>query len=407
MPKAIRWPRGPRSDTVRRRASGGDLYEQLVEAMNAITGLTRAGAALHAKGTWCAGTFTPTPEAARLPRRPPPGRAGPRSIRFSKASGDPDAHDASRERTGWRSSSGPPTRRVGHPWRRHRLRRPNPGGVPRASPSAQARPRDGPARHGEARRVPRRHPEAQPAIQSTIGGEPAASLAELAYFTPHAFALVDPTASGPGSAGAGGPRRARPHPRRRGPRARPRLPERGARRPAGGRPGRHGAAAPARRRGRPADDPTAIWPDERESVVAGRLELTEIADDPERDGHIEVFDPACRRRHLALGRPDPPGPPPRLLGLGLSPAGGRGREPLDPSNRLPSNPQRGLGDVADPPAQRSRAAVHPEHRDPPGGDDLHPHDRSHQRRLAAAARAEAARSRIPRRPSARRSPRTV
>ena len=39
-------------------------------------------------------------------------------------------------------------------------------------------------------------------------------------------------------------------------------------------------------------DPTELWPDERESVVAGTLELTEVVDDPERDGHIEVFDPA-------------------------------------------------------------------------------------------------------------------
>ena len=43
--------------------------------------------------------------------------------------------------------------------------------------------------------------------------------------------------------------------------------------------------------GDPIDDPTAIWPDDRELVVAGRLEITEIVDDPESDGHIDVFDP--------------------------------------------------------------------------------------------------------------------
>ena len=41
----------------------------------------------------------------------------------------------------------------------------------------------------------------------------------------------------------------------------------------------------------PLDDPTAVWPDERERVVAGRLEITELVDDPESDGHIDVFDP--------------------------------------------------------------------------------------------------------------------
>jgi len=38
-------------------------------------------------------------------------------------------------------------------------------------------------------------------------------------------------------------------------------------------------------------DPTELWPDERETVVAGRLEVTDVVDDPEGDGHIEVFDP--------------------------------------------------------------------------------------------------------------------
>ncbi|MGH2950620.1 MAG: catalase, partial [Solirubrobacterales bacterium] len=38
-------------------------------------------------------------------------------------------------------------------------------------------------------------------------------------------------------------------------------------------------------------DPTEVWPDERETVVAGRLELTEVIDDPETGGHIDVFDP--------------------------------------------------------------------------------------------------------------------
>ncbi|MBV9255938.1 MAG: catalase, partial [Actinobacteria bacterium] len=39
--------------------------------------------------------------------------------------------------------------------------------------------------------------------------------------------------------------------------------------------------------GDPTDDPTAQWPDEREQVEAGRLELTAVAEDCER----LVFDP--------------------------------------------------------------------------------------------------------------------
>jgi catalase len=41
----------------------------------------------------------------------------------------------------------------------------------------------------------------------------------------------------------------------------------------------------------PLDDPTALWPDEREFVGAGRLEITTLVGDPEAGDHIEVFDP--------------------------------------------------------------------------------------------------------------------
>jgi len=39
------------------------------------------------------------------------------------------------------------------------------------------------------------------------------------------------------------------------------------------------------------DDPTEVWPDGREMVDLGRLEITALADDRERDGDILVFDP--------------------------------------------------------------------------------------------------------------------
>jgi len=43
--------------------------------------------------------------------------------------------------------------------------------------------------------------------------------------------------------------------------------------------------------GDPIDDPTADWPPEREVVRLGRLEITALASDRERDGDILVFDP--------------------------------------------------------------------------------------------------------------------
>ena len=137
------------------------------------------------------------------------------------------------------------------------------------------------------------HPEAQTAIQGTLGVEPLASFAAAVYYSPHTFWLVD----GAGARHAGplplDPRRRRAADRRRrGQGAGARLPattssrERLADGPIGfelrfQRPAE----------GDPLDDPTALWPDDRELVAAGRLEITRLVDDPERDGHIDVFDP--------------------------------------------------------------------------------------------------------------------
>src|SRR5439155_23744953 len=41
----------------------------------------------------------------------------------------------------------------------------------------------------------------------------------------------------------------------------------------------------------PLEDPTSPWPDDRDLVLGGRLEITELVDDPEGAGHIDVFDP--------------------------------------------------------------------------------------------------------------------
>ena len=71
-----------------------DLARQAVDAINAISGHHPGHRAAHAKGTLCAATFTPTPEASRLTRaahfRDGPVRA---HVRFSNGSGDPTASD--------------------------------------------------------------------------------------------------------------------------------------------------------------------------------------------------------------------------------------------------------------------------------------------------------------------------
>jgi catalase len=273
----------------------GDLYEQLVEAMHGIYGAHPGRRALHAKGTWCEGTFTAAPEATKLSRATfLQGRPVTALVRFSNGSGDPESHDAQREVRGMavklRPDSGDEndilaTTAVAHATRTPedfleflRLRRPDPEtGQPDMEKLG--------AFLGE-------HPEAQPAIQSVIGVEPPASFATLTYFSPHSFKLVD-----------GGGKGTWVRYRWRPVAGEARIPDDEAR-----ELGRDylGDELAERLRGGtvefelmlqlagendPIDDPSAVWPDERELVVGGRLEINQLVDDPEGDGHIEVFDP--------------------------------------------------------------------------------------------------------------------
>jgi catalase len=273
----------------------GDLYEQLVDAANAIYGSHPRRRAFHAKGTWCEGTFTAAPEAARLSRATHfQGAAVPALIRFSNAGGDPEGHDAQREARGMAVKLRPPD-----------------GGesdiVAVTTPAFALRtpeefleflrlrtpdPETGQPDTEKLGAFLAAHPESQPAVQATITAEPPASFATLAYFSPHSFKLV--AADGTGTwvryrwrPAAGEATLPDDEARERGrDYLRGELADRLRRGPAGFElllqiPGE----------GDPIDDPTAVWPDQRELVVAGRLEVEELVDDPESEDHIEVFDP--------------------------------------------------------------------------------------------------------------------
>ena len=41
----------------------------------------------------------------------------------------------------------------------------------------------------------------------------------------------------------------------------------------------------------PIDDPTVVWPDDRETITLGRLDVTALAHDRDVDGDVLVFDP--------------------------------------------------------------------------------------------------------------------
>jgi catalase len=276
-------------------ASGGDVYEQLVDAANAIYGSHPHRRALHAKGIWCEGSFSATPEAGKLCRAVHlQGAAVAALIRFSNGSGDPESHDAGREARGMavklRPENGDET---------DILATSNPAFVTRTPEEflellrlRRPDPETGQPDMEKLGAFLAAHPESQPAIQATIGSEPPASFAQLGYRSPHTFKLVD-------AAGAGTWVRYRWRPEA----GEAQIPDDEAREL--GRDYLRSELA-ERLRGGPAgfelllqipadddplDDPTAIWPDDRDLVVAGRLEVTGIVDDPESEGHIDVFDP--------------------------------------------------------------------------------------------------------------------
>jgi len=268
------------------------LAEAAVDAINEVSGVHPGHRAAHARGTLCAGTFSATPEASALTRaahiQGDPVRA---TVRFSNGGGDPAIPDYATEARGMAVklylADGTKTDMVALSLpvffvrtpedfiEFTRLRRPDPD---TGKPDME--------RLGEWLG---RHPEAGPAIQAALSARPPASYTRLGYNGIHAFRWID----------AGGEARV------------VRFawePEAGVETLTSDEAREQGpdylqrdllAALPAAFRlavrlaepGDPVDDPTAAWPEERERVEVGRLELTGPEEERERGGDILVFDP--------------------------------------------------------------------------------------------------------------------
>jgi catalase len=275
--------------------ASGDLYEQIVDAAHRIYGAHPHRRALHAKGVWCTGTFTATPKAARLSRAAHfTGDPVASLVRFSTGGGDPDVHDAQRESRGMavqlRPSGGEesdilavttPAFVVRTPeefLELMRLREPDPA--------------TGQPDFEKLGAFLAAHPESQTAVQATLNTEPPASYATLTYFSPHAFKLVNADGEGTWIRYRWRPAAGEatiPDDDARG-RGRDYLREELDQRLGDG-PVTFELLLQVRGEDDPLDDSTAVWPEDREQVLAGRLEITEMIDDPESGEHIDVFDP--------------------------------------------------------------------------------------------------------------------
>ena len=146
----------------------------MLDALDTLSGLHPGFRPAHAKGLMCSGTFTPSPEAAKLTRAPHASRPStPVTVRYSDSTGvptipdnDPAAVRPARDRRPL-----PPGRPRPHRHRRplhQRLPRPHRRGVP-GVPARRGRLRGGQAR-GD-RRLPRRAPQRQ-AVRRSAQADP-------------------------------------------------------------------------------------------------------------------------------------------------------------------------------------------------------------------------------------------
>jgi catalase len=272
-----------------------DLSERLVDSINASYGVHTGFRAAHARGVLCAATFVASPAAAGLSRAPHLDGSTVRAhVRFSNGGGDPSTPDHARDARGVAVKlylpDGSTTDLIGLSLPAFFTRTPedllafNEARRPDPDTGAPDLARVG-AFLGE-------HPEALPAVEAAITHPIPASYAGLTYHSLHAFGF---------ESSDGTLRHGRYH----------LVPDGGEEHLDEDEVEGHEdeflrAELESRLSGAPAvfhllvqlagpddplDDPTAPWPDDRETIELGRLEITGLAFDREQGDDILVFDP--------------------------------------------------------------------------------------------------------------------
>jgi len=262
-----------------------------VDAANAMFGSHPGLRALHAKGTLLKGTFTATPEAARLTRAAHmQGEQVQATIRVSNGAGDPDVPDYKPDVRGLAVKlylpDGSRTDIVAQTAPRF------PVSTPEAFVELMRAQKPGLSMAWKMPAFLARHPKTLTILPSGLAAlKPLDSYATTTFYALHAFRWLD---------GDGGSRYVRYT----------LEPEGGDKRISGGEAKRRGRdylqedirerigrgpvrftlelqiAAP----GDPLDDPSAAWPSERQRVNAGTLELTELDTERETGDDVLVFD---------------------------------------------------------------------------------------------------------------------
>ncbi|HYI45442.1 MAG TPA: catalase family peroxidase [Actinomycetota bacterium] len=276
-------------------AEDRSLWAQIVDALNGIYGAHSGHRGVHAKGTLCSGTFTATPQASKLTRAPHmQGQPVRTHVRFSNASGNPGARDTSSDSRGMavkfylEDASTTDISAVTIPVFVART----PEDFLELTLARQPKEDTGEIDMEKIGAFLQAHPEAVPAVEAAMLAQPPVSYARCTYFAVHAFKFVDPDGGSrwiryrwepeAGEAWLEKDEAKKLDPEH----LTDELQERFA----------DGSAtfllwAQIAGDSDPIDDPTAAWPSEREQVELGRLEVTGLATDRERDGDVLVFDP--------------------------------------------------------------------------------------------------------------------
>jgi len=266
-------------------------FERMVDSLNAVHGRHEGVRAAHARGTCAKGTFTATPEAARLTRAPHmQGDPIPVTVRFSNGTGNPLHPDRRKDGRGmavkFHLPNGKQTDMVGITLPVFFVKTADDFlDLQDALSLDPATGKPDPAR-GIA--FAQAHPEAVPGFTAVLSFDSPASYAQLIYRGLHAFKYVNAQGEErfvryrwePDAGVASlSDDEAKAMPEKY-------LTEELASRLKKG-PTSFTLHVQVGTADDPTDDPTAVWPDDREDVVIGRLELDDVGDDCDE----MLFDP--------------------------------------------------------------------------------------------------------------------
>jgi catalase len=266
--------------------------EQALETINAAFGRHPGRRALHAKGTLCSGSFTATEPAARLTRAAHmQGTPVAVTARVSNGSGDPDDPDYAPGVRGlavkFYLPDGSRTDVLAQNSSRFPVR------TPEAFIALIAAQAPGPGRLLRLPAFIAAHPGILAAMPALLAAQkPPVSYATCDYYGVHAFKWAAsggeerfvryrwiPQAGAAALSPSAAKQRGRDY-------LQEEIVARLAREPV-----RFDLQLQLAQPEDPVDDPSAVWPASRETVIAGTLELTELDTERETGGDVLVFDP--------------------------------------------------------------------------------------------------------------------